>query len=925
MCALALAARAEATVVEPQFVEQVFVQSPDLTAATALAWAPDGSNRLFVTRRTGEIRIVKDGQLLATPFATISPIFVDHIEAGIEGLAFDPDFLVDRYLYVFVTVSNSEQQIIRYTVSGDTGIEKTILVTGLPAQGRNHNGGALGFGVDGKLYFAVGDSGSGSGVNNDLTTLASKVGRVNRDGTVPADNPYADGAGPNADPIWARGFRNPFTMTFQPATGLMWLNVVGSKWEQVFVVRRGEHGGWSTYENEQPPSYIAPVITYVTNNSDARALVGAVRASNLVTFTTTTPHHVRPGEPVIVAGVSDPGFNGTVDVASIPSDTTFTARQEGPDGSSAGGTTTSKAIGGCITGGTFYDASDFPAAYRGQFFFGDYNSAQVQRAEIDPDKNSVLRLRQFAATWIEQVDLTVGPDGALYQTGNRDGIIRRVSYQNPQQGLVVSPLHVWMAEGQAALAMVRLAAMPAQPVTVTVANGGGDADVAAAKGAQLTFTAANWNVPQPVTIAAGHDLDTADDVAMLSVAAAGLESQTITVHARDENALQLDTSTPMLKLAEGKSDSFLVSLSARPSLDVVVSVARASGDGDITVSPAALTFSAANWATPQPVMVAAGKDVDVADDTAIISVQAPGLIARTVAVLAADDGVAADAGPPDAPVMADAGAPDAPIDAAVDAALPADTAADRPAISADAVPVAADTALAAGDAGAAPAGSDCGCRLGARTPRKPGAALILLLFLLLRRRFAQTRGSATLRTRRVPPVMNEPFVIESPAIAEVTLRTAMPSDCEDLRTWKNDHRQYFFFQDVISPEMQQKWFAGYQARPDDFMFMVLDRGQAAGCMGFRLRDGQADVYNVILGDSRHGGRGVMAKGMALMCSFARERLHCPVVARVLKVNPAMGWYQKRGFAIEGEEDAHYFIRLAEGFAPVPLVRKEIQE
>jgi ribosomal protein S18 acetylase RimI-like enzyme len=69
----------------------------------------------------------------------------------------------------------------------------------------------------------------------------------------------------------------------------------------------------------------------------------------------------------------------------------------------------------------------------------------------------------------------------------------------------------------------------------------------------------------------------------------------------------------------------------------------------------------------------------------------------------------------------------------------------------------------------------------------------------------------------------------------------------------------------------------------------------------------------------------MAKGMALMCSFARERLHCPVVARVLKVNPAMGWYQKRGFAIEGEEDAHYFIRLAEGFAPVPLVRKEIQE
>jgi RimJ/RimL family protein N-acetyltransferase len=171
--------------------------------------------------------------------------------------------------------------------------------------------------------------------------------------------------------------------------------------------------------------------------------------------------------------------------------------------------------------------------------------------------------------------------------------------------------------------------------------------------------------------------------------------------------------------------------------------------------------------------------------------------------------------------------------------------------------------------------------------------------------------------------MNESFLLESPALAEVSLRTAAPSDCEDLRAWKNDHRQYFFFQDIITPEMQQKWFAAYQDRPDDFMFMVLDRGQAVGCMAFRLRDEQADVYNVILGSPQHGGRGVMAKAMALMCSFARERLNRPVVARVLKVNPAMGWYQRRGFAIEAEEDVHYFIRLAEGFSPVPVARKEI--
>jgi ribosomal protein S18 acetylase RimI-like enzyme len=172
--------------------------------------------------------------------------------------------------------------------------------------------------------------------------------------------------------------------------------------------------------------------------------------------------------------------------------------------------------------------------------------------------------------------------------------------------------------------------------------------------------------------------------------------------------------------------------------------------------------------------------------------------------------------------------------------------------------------------------------------------------------------------------MNESFLLESPDLAEVSLRTAGPSDCEDLRRWKNDNRQYFFFQELITPERQRAWFDGYCGRADDWMFMVLDRGQAVGCMAFRLRDGQADVYNVILGHLDRGGRGVMAKGMALMCSFARQQLACPIVARVLKVNPAMGWYRKRGFAVEAEEDAHYFIRLGDGFAPVPVLRKEIE-
>jgi len=361
-----------------------------------------------------------------------------------------------------------------------------------------------------------------------------------------------------------------------------------------------------------------------------------------------------------------------------------------------------------------------------------------------------VRMRPFAMGYAQAVDLAVGPDGALYQVGHSNGIVRRISYQSTVQGLVVSPLHLWMAEGQGALAMVSLAAKPAQPVTVAVASAGGDADVTVAEGKQLTFTAANWNVPQPVTIAAGRDLDTMDDVATLSVSSAALETQTISVRARDENALALATSTSMLKVNEGKGDSFTVSLSARPSLDVVVSVARASGDGDITASPATLTFTTANWATAQAVLVSAAADVDVDDDMATISVRAPGLVESTVMVLAADDGLVADAGAPDAPVMADAGAADRPPDLAV----AADTTPDVTAIAPDAAMIApppADAPLAdaAADASASSGGSDCGCRLGGRAPAGPGSALFLALFWLLRGRFARARGSATLRTRRV--------------------------------------------------------------------------------------------------------------------------------------------------------------------------------
>jgi hypothetical protein len=192
-------------------------------------------------------------------------------ECGLLSVAFDPNFGENGYVYFFMTVSSSEQRIVRYRAAGNVGVEPTIIVAGLPTLGANHDGGALAFGPDGKLYFAIGDLGPGTGVDDDLQSLAAKVGRVNRDGTVPLDNPFHDGGGPNDDRIWARGFRNPFTMTFRPTTGELWLNVVGTYFEQVFVVAGGAHGGWNDHEQWQPDGYLAPVVTYPTNDIKTRS------------------------------------------------------------------------------------------------------------------------------------------------------------------------------------------------------------------------------------------------------------------------------------------------------------------------------------------------------------------------------------------------------------------------------------------------------------------------------------------------------------------------------------------------------------------------------------------------------------------------------------------------------------------------------
>lgn len=471
--------------------------------------------------------------LLPTPFATISPIY-SLSECGLIGIVFDPDFLANGYVYFFATVSNTEQQILRYTAVGNVGTNKTVVVPGLPTQGVNHDGGGLGFGLDGKLYWSIGDQGNGTGVNADLTSLAAKVGRANPDGSVPSDNPFADGPGGSNDYIFARGFRNPFTFTFQPTTGVLWVNVAGTLYEQVFAVGKGDHAGWNLYENNQPAGFLPPVIKYRTNGTDIRSLAatgGAVRSGGVATFTTLAVHGFRAGEKITVAGVADTSFNGAVYVASVPTTTTFTALQAGPNAISGGGTAATLAQGGAITGGAFYDATGAPAAYRGNFFYGDYNAGRVNRAVVGPG-TAVTSVDYFATGNSNAVDVSVGPDGALYYVGI-PGVVIRAAYNATFQDLVVSSTHLWMNEGRSVAFGVRLALAPSSKVAVTVSRTAGSSGVGVSGGSFLSFTPSNWSIPQTVYVSSVEDPDALDGTATITVASEGLTSESVEVLVRD--------------------------------------------------------------------------------------------------------------------------------------------------------------------------------------------------------------------------------------------------------------------------------------------------------------------------------------------------------------------------------------------------------
>jgi glucose/arabinose dehydrogenase len=342
----------------PNFTDTV--EGSGLNLATAIALAPDG--RIFACEQPGTLRIIQNGVLLATPFVTIS---VDsNGERGLLGVTLDPNFSSNQYVYVYYTVPANggnppHNRVSRFTGNGNQavpGSEVVLLDLNGLSSNVHHNGGALHFGTDGKLYIASGNNVCNA-CSQDLTDLLGKILRINSDGSIPTTNPFYN-MPPDRGEIWTYGQRNPFTFAVDDMTGVIYVNDVGENTtEEIDIAAPGLNYGWSFCEG--------PFVTGSTTTL-CTTVFGTLYTNPFYWY------EDNQGSPATCA----------------------------------------------IVGGDFYDppSPTFPPAYVGKYFFADLCAGWVEY--IDPNGLSSPPNEQtasaFASGFIQTVDVLGGADGNLY-------------------------------------------------------------------------------------------------------------------------------------------------------------------------------------------------------------------------------------------------------------------------------------------------------------------------------------------------------------------------------------------------------------------------------------------------------------------------------------------------------------------------------
>ncbi len=242
-----------------------------LSSPTRMALAPDG--RIFVTQQGGRLRVIRHGNLLASPVINLAGRVDDRGERGLLGIALDPNFGQNRQIYLYYTQQRTgstppHNRVSRFVIRDNRiapSSEQVLLRLDNLTRRQNHNGGAIQFGRDGKLYVSVGEN----GVEDNAQSFDNRLGkmlRINKNGSIPTDNPFYNN--PNVEgpdrTIWALGLRNPFNFDVERGTGRIFINDVGQQtWEEINRGQGGANYGWPVHEGpESAPNYTPPLLAY---------------------------------------------------------------------------------------------------------------------------------------------------------------------------------------------------------------------------------------------------------------------------------------------------------------------------------------------------------------------------------------------------------------------------------------------------------------------------------------------------------------------------------------------------------------------------------------------------------------------------------------------------------------------------------------
>ncbi|MCV7071961.1 PQQ-dependent sugar dehydrogenase, partial [Mycobacterium rufum] len=261
-----------------------------LNLPTAMTFLPDG--RMLVAELGGTVKVLSAPYTQAdpTPFLQITNIGTAGDatveQQGIYDIALDPNYATNHYFYVSYTANTpNRDRLSRFTANAtSTGtVAGSELVIYQDTQDANaeHHGGAITFGNDGKIYFTTGDAFQGA-PSQSLASPRGKVLRFNTDGTIPTDNPFYDGSGPNYDAVWALGLRNPYRAYYDAPTGRLLIGDVGGNdpstaVEELNVGVRGANYGWPNVEgNSTNPAYTSPIYSYPHLGRDAAITGGFV-------------------------------------------------------------------------------------------------------------------------------------------------------------------------------------------------------------------------------------------------------------------------------------------------------------------------------------------------------------------------------------------------------------------------------------------------------------------------------------------------------------------------------------------------------------------------------------------------------------------------------------------------------------------------